>query len=72
MARQKLLDVFLDALEQSGSPVNNAVLRAVGIWPAQPKAGVATEPKRLENALRLEGGDVLPALVLAPEEIWAS
>jgi hypothetical protein len=52
--------------------VNNAVLRAVGIWPAQPKAGVATEPKRLENALRLEGGDVLPALVLAPEEIWAS
>ncbi|MFM7752873.1 MAG: hypothetical protein ACKOPS_02270 [Cyanobium sp.] len=26
MARQKLLDVFLDALEQSGSSVNKAVL----------------------------------------------
>ena len=72
MPDQELLDDFLEALEQSGSPVNNAVLRAVGIWPAQPKAGVATEPKRLENALRLEVGYVLPALVLAPEEIWAS
>jgi Uma2 family endonuclease len=44
--------------------------RAVEIWPARPKAGVATAPQRLENATRLEGGDVLPGLVLELEEIW--
>jgi len=37
-----------------------------------PDADVATEPQRLENALRLEGGDVLPGLVLELGEIWAS
>ena len=46
--------------------------RAVEIWPARPDADVATEPQRLENALRLEGGDVLPGLVLELGEIWAS
>jgi Uma2 family endonuclease len=44
--------------------------RAVEIWPARPEAGVATAPQRLENALRLEGGDVLPGLVLELESIW--
>ncbi|MFW6731125.1 MAG: Uma2 family endonuclease [Synechococcus sp.] len=46
--------------------------RAVEIWPARPDAAVATEPQRLESALRLEGGDVLPGLVLELEEIWAA
>jgi Uma2 family endonuclease len=46
--------------------------RAVEIWQARPDADVATEPQRLENALRLEGGDVLPGLVLELGEIWAS
>ena len=45
--------------------------RAVEIWPACPEAGVATAPQRLENATRLEGGAVLPGLVLELEEIWA-
>jgi Uma2 family endonuclease len=45
--------------------------RAVEIWLARPAAGVATAPQRLENVLRLEGGDVLPGLVLELEEIWA-
>ena len=45
--------------------------RAVEIWPARPEAGVATAPQRLENAMRLEGGAVLPGLVLELEEIWA-
>lgn len=45
--------------------------RAVEIWQARPAAGVATAPQRLENVLRLEGGDVLPGLVLELEEIWA-
>lgn len=44
--------------------------RAVEIWPARPEAGVATAPQRLENAMRLDGGDVLPGLVLELEEIW--
>jgi Uma2 family endonuclease len=44
--------------------------RAVEIWPARPEAGVATAPQRLENATRLDGGDVLPGLVLELEEIW--
>ena len=46
--------------------------RAVEIWPARPEAGVATAPQRLENALRLDGGTVLPGLVLELEEIWAA
>jgi Uma2 family endonuclease len=50
--------------------------RAVEIWPARPTAGAsavaAPEPLRLENALRLEGGNVLPGLVLELEEIWAT
>ncbi|QVL51788.1 MAG: Uma2 family endonuclease [Cyanobium sp. M30B3] len=44
--------------------------RAVEIWPARPEAGVPTAPQRLENALRLEGGDMLPGLVLELESIW--
>ena len=44
--------------------------RAVEIWPARPEAGVATAPQRLENAMRLDGGDVLPGLVLELQEIW--
>jgi hypothetical protein len=46
--------------------------RAVEIWPARPKAGEPTAPQRLENAMRLEGGAVLPGLVLELEEIWAN
>ena len=45
--------------------------RAVEIWPARPKAGEPTAPQRLENAMRLDGGDVLPGLVLELQEIWA-
>jgi len=37
--------------------------RAVEIWPACPEGGAAPAPQRLENALRLEGGDVLPGLI---------
>lgn len=44
--------------------------QAVEIWPVRPEAGVATAPQRLENAMRLEGGEVLPGLVLELEEIW--
>ena len=44
--------------------------RAVEIWPARPEAGVATAPQRLESAMRLEGGAVLPGLALELEEIW--
>jgi Uma2 family endonuclease len=44
--------------------------RAVEIWPARPEAGVATAPQRLESAMRLDGGDVLPGLVLELQEIW--
>jgi Uma2 family endonuclease len=45
--------------------------RAVEIWPARPEAGAAAASQRLENALRLDGGAVLPGLVLELEEIWA-
>ncbi|MFM7547692.1 MAG: Uma2 family endonuclease [Cyanobacteriota bacterium] len=44
--------------------------RAVEIWLARPDADVPTEPQRLENALHLEGGDVLPGLVLELESLW--
>ena len=46
--------------------------RAVEIWPVRPEAGEPTAPQRLENAMRLEGGAVLPGLVLELEEIWAN
>ena len=46
--------------------------RAVEIWLARPEGGSASEPQRLENAISLEGGDVLPGLVLELEEIWAA
>ena len=45
--------------------------RTVEIWPAVSEAGMASAPQRLENATRLEGGAVLPGLVLELEEIWA-
>jgi Uma2 family endonuclease len=44
--------------------------RAVEIWPARPEAGAAAAPQRLENALRLDGGSVLPGFVLELQEIW--
>jgi Uma2 family endonuclease len=50
--------------------------RAVEIWPARPtagaSAGAAPAPLRLDNATRLEGGELLPGLVLEVEEIWAA
>jgi len=53
--------------------------RAVEIWMAAPSAaganpsdvGAVVEQQRLENATRLEGGAVLPGLVLELAEIWA-
>jgi Uma2 family endonuclease len=46
--------------------------RAVEIWQAHTDSGAAATPERLENAMRLEGGDLLPGLVLELEEIWAA
>jgi Uma2 family endonuclease len=46
--------------------------RAVEIWPARPEGGAASAPQRLENAISLEGGELLPGLVLEVEEIWAA
>lgn len=50
--------------------------RAVEIWPARPtagaSAGAAPAPQRLENATRLEAGELFPGLVLELEEIWAA
>ena len=46
--------------------------RAVETWLARPDAGAAPAPQRLENATRLEGGELLPGLVLELEEIWAA
>jgi len=45
--------------------------RAVEIWQANP-AGEEAGPQRLEGATQLEGGALLPGLVLELEEIWAS
>jgi Uma2 family endonuclease len=51
--------------------------RAVEIWQATPAGSEdddlsgELEPQRLENATALEGGDVLPGLVLDLQEIWA-
>ncbi|MFM7548141.1 MAG: Uma2 family endonuclease [Cyanobacteriota bacterium] len=44
--------------------------RAVEIWKASPDSDLATEPQRLENLVSLQGGDVLPGLVLELGEIW--
>jgi len=46
--------------------------RAVEIWQAHSDSGAAATPERLDNAMRLEGGDLLPGLVLELEEIWAA
>lgn len=46
--------------------------RAVEIWQAHTDSGAAATPERLENAMRLEGGDLLPGLVLELEEIWTA
>jgi len=50
--------------------------RAVEIWRAtsadvQAGEGAAQQPQRLENATELDGGAVLPGLVLEVETIWA-
>ena len=44
--------------------------RAVEIWSAT-NGGDPVEPQRLETVMQLEGGSVLPGLVLDLEEIWA-
>ncbi|MFM7229043.1 MAG: hypothetical protein ACKO2F_05305 [Cyanobacteriota bacterium] len=46
--------------------------RAVEIWLARPDAGAAPAPQRLDNATHLEGGELLPGLVLELGEIWAA
>lgn len=46
--------------------------RAVEIWPARPEGGAAPAPQRLENATRLEAGELFLGLVLELEEIWAA
>lgn len=46
--------------------------RAVEIWQAHTDSGAAATPERLDNAMRLEGGELLPGLVLELEEIWAA
>jgi len=44
--------------------------RAVEIWRAGPEGQEAKPPQRLEQATRLEGGALLPGLVLELEELW--
>ena len=44
--------------------------RAVEIWQAHTEADAAVQPQRLENATHLEGGDLLPGLVLELQELW--
>ena len=44
--------------------------RAVEIWQAGPNGQAAEPPQRLEQAARLEGGALLPGLVLELEELW--
>ena len=44
--------------------------RAVEIWPAGPKGQAAEPPRRLEQATHLEGGELLPGLVLDLQELW--
>lgn len=46
--------------------------RAVEIWQAALGPDAAPEPLRLENATRLDGGDVLPGVVLELEGIWVA
>lgn len=44
--------------------------RAVEIWQAGPAGETPEPPLRLEQATRLEGGDLLPGLVLELQELW--
>ncbi len=44
--------------------------RAVEIWPAGPKGQAAEPPRRLEQATHLEGGELLPGLVVELQELW--
>ena len=44
--------------------------RAVEIWQAGPNGQAPAPPQRLEQATRLEGGDLLPGLVLELQELW--
>jgi Uma2 family endonuclease len=44
--------------------------RAVEIWQAGPTGQAAEPPQRLEQATRLEGGALLPGLVLELQELW--
>ena len=44
--------------------------RAVEIWQAGPTGQPAEPPQRLEQATRLEGGALLPGLVLELQELW--
>lgn len=44
--------------------------RAVEIWQAGPNGQAPEPPQRLEQATRLEGGDLLPGLVLELQELW--
>jgi Uma2 family endonuclease len=46
--------------------------RAAEIWQAGVDATAAVDPLRIEPALTLEGGEVLPGLRLELAEIWAS
>ncbi|MFM9110284.1 MAG: Uma2 family endonuclease [Prochlorococcaceae cyanobacterium] len=69
------LRLSMDLYQAIGAQLSwllNPGLLAVEIWPARPDAVVATEPQRLDNAMRLDGADVLPGLVLELEEIWAA
>lgn len=44
--------------------------RAVEIWQAGTAGQAPEPPQRLEQATRLEGGDLLPGLVLELQELW--
>lgn len=44
--------------------------RAVEIWQAGPKGQAGEPPRRLEQATQLEGGELLPGLVLELQELW--
>jgi len=65
---QRALEIWPAAAEADGKAVGKPVGKAVGETTA---AGAMPQPRRLENATRLEGGEVLPGLVLEREEIWA-
>ena len=44
--------------------------RAVEIWPAGREAGPPGPAQRLEQATHLEGGELLPGLVVELQELW--